>query len=107
MAVAAQHLVGRHDFAAFRAADCERESTERTLFRCSVGWAERSLLLIDVEGTAFLKHMVRIIAGTLIEIGQGRLPVELMPRLLLHGDRTEAGMTAPAHGLTLAEVYLR
>lgn len=106
MAAAARRLVGTHDFAAFRAADCERKTTRRTLFRCSVGRVEGGVLHIDVEGTAFLKHMVRVIAGTLIDVGLGRMPVEAMDDLLARGDRREAGLTAPAHGLTLVEVFL-
>ncbi|PID39146.1 MAG: tRNA pseudouridine(38-40) synthase TruA [Proteobacteria bacterium] len=106
MARAGQALVGRHDFAAFRAADCERETTVRTLYR--VGLRQRGeLLLIDVEGTAFLKNMVRIIAGTLVDIGRGRLPEGRAHELLASGDRTAGGVTAPAAGLTLQRVYLR
>lgn len=103
MVRAAQCFVGTHDFAAFRAADCERETTVRTLFRCSVSRHE-SLVAIDVEGTAFLKQMVRIIVGTLIEIALGRFPEERVVQLLHRGDRTHAGKTAPAQGLCLVAV---
>jgi len=105
MASAAWQLVGTHDFAAFRAADCDRESTRRTLFRCTVS-TQASLVTIDVEGTAFLKQMVRVIAGTLVEIGQGRFAPTIMSRLLASGDRSEAGGTAPAHGLCLVQVFV-
>ncbi|MCA9668536.1 MAG: tRNA pseudouridine(38-40) synthase TruA [Myxococcales bacterium] len=105
MARAARLLVGTHDFAAFRAADCERPSTTRTLYRVTVSELQaRRELRIDVEGTAFLKNMVRIIAGTLLDIGRGKLPLELVHELLESGDRTRAGITAPPHGLCLVRV---
>jgi tRNA pseudouridine38-40 synthase len=65
------------------------------------------LLALEVEGTAFLKHMVRIITGTLVDVGRGRLPERAIAELLASGDRTRAGVTAPAHGLYLDEVFVR
>ncbi len=110
MREAAQHLEGTHDFAAFRAADDERESTVRTLWSVAVleGYADDpSLLAIMVHGNAFMKNMVRIIAGTLVAVGRGRFRPEDMLELLQPGaDRTRAGETAPAHGLTLLHVEL-
>lgn len=104
MAQAAQRLVGRHNFAAFRAASCERETTVRTLYRCTVT-RRSAAVTVDVEGTAFLKNMVRIITGTLLEVGQGRRSAGSLVELLKNGDRTEAGITAPAHGLCLMRVF--
>jgi tRNA pseudouridine38-40 synthase len=104
MADAAARLVGQHDFAAFRAASCERETTVRTLYRCTVA-AHGPAVHIDVEGTAFLKNMVRIIAGTLIEVGLGRRAPASIDALLAAGDRTQAGVTAPPQGLCLVEVF--
>lgn len=104
MAAAGWQLVGTHDFSAFRAADCDRENTVRTIFRCSIR-RQDELVAIDVEGTAFLKQMVRIIAGTLIEVGLGRRAPATIDQLLHCGDRTRAGFTAPAHGLCLVEVF--
>jgi len=106
MAVAAWSLVGQHDFAAFRAADCDRLDTRRTLHRASVSSVEGPGLLLDIEGTAFLKNMVRIIAGTLVEIGRGRMSPAIIAELLRDGDRRRAGPTAPAHGLALVKVHL-
>lgn len=106
MARAARALVGTRDFSAFRAADCERETTVRTIYRCTIA-RDGPIVAIDVEGTAFLKNMVRIIAGTLLDIGCGRLEPTVIGRLLADGDRTQAGMTAPAHGLCLVRVFLR
>ena len=105
MARAAEQLVGRHDFAAFRAADCDRQTTVRTLFRCSISQYGKRLQ-IDVEGEGFLKNMVRIIAGTLIDVGRGRLDLAAFGELLGGSRRRiEAGMTAPAAGLTLVRVF--
>ena len=106
MVRAAQLLVGEHDFAAFRAADCDRETTTRMLYRCTLT-AEPPSIIIDVAGTAFLKNMVRIIVGTLVDIGRGYLPEERVEAMLSGGDRTIGGQTAPAVGLTLVRVYPR
>lgn len=106
----AHDLVGTHDFGAFRASDCERKTTSRTLFSVNIrqGFMGRDdLTTIDVEGTAFLKNMVRIIVGTLIAIGRGRLPEGTVRARLKDLDRTRSGMTAPPHGLYLDEVFLR
>ena len=104
MRAAARPLVGRHDFAAFRAADCERKTTVRTLRRLDVQRAG-DLVEIDVEADAFLKNMVRILAGTLVEAGLGKLDAGDVARALASGDRTQAGPTAPAWGLALVRVY--
>ncbi len=101
---AAQTLIGRHDFAAFRAADCERKTTVRTLRRLDVV-RTGDLVEIDVEADAFLKNMVRILAGTLAEAGLGRLSPEDVGRTLAARDRKLAGPTAPPWGLTLVRVH--
>ncbi|MCK5801009.1 MAG: tRNA pseudouridine(38-40) synthase TruA [Deltaproteobacteria bacterium] len=106
MARAAQRLVGRHDFAAFRAANCQIKTTTRTLYRVSLSF-DAPLLIIDVEGTAFLKNMVRILVGTLVSVGRGHLSEDDVSALLLNGQRRDAGITAPARGLTLERVFLR
>jgi tRNA pseudouridine38-40 synthase len=101
---AARRLVGEHDFSAFRAADCGRKSTTRTITDITIDRRE-ALIDIDVKGTAFLKNMVRIIAGTLVDVGLGRLTAEDIDEALRSRNRTRAGRTAPAHGLTLVEVF--
>ena len=63
-----------------------------------------ALLSVEVEGTAFLKHMVRILVGTLVGVGRGELTPDDVDRILAARDRTRAGVTAPAHGLTLVRV---
>ncbi len=103
MRAAAEILTGEHDFRAFRAADCERKTTVRLLRRFDVH-REGALITCEVEGTAFLKNMVRILVGTLVAVGHGKLTTDKVAALLTHGDRTQAGMTAPAQGLTLATV---
>lgn len=98
-------LQGEHDFRGFRAADCERRTTRRLLRRVDAR-RQGALITVDVEGTAFLKHMVRILTGTLVQLAQGRLTLDEVRAVLEHGDRTRAGVTAPAQGLTLVRVDL-
>jgi tRNA pseudouridine38-40 synthase len=104
MAEAAAILVGRHDFRAFRAADCERKTTVRLITRLSVTSPEPAVVHIEVEATAFLKNMVRILSGTLVEVGKGKLTPAQVAALLQSGRRQDAGPTAPAHGLLLCRV---
>jgi tRNA pseudouridine38-40 synthase len=96
-------LCGEHDFRAFRAADCDRKNTVRIVRRFDVR-REGALLSIEIEGTAFLRNMVRILAGTLVAVGKGKLTGDEVRGLLASGDRTQAGVTAPACGLTLVRV---
>jgi tRNA pseudouridine38-40 synthase len=104
MAQAAGHLVGRHDFSAFRASDCEASHAVREVTRLEVAGRTGEDVTLTVEGTAFVKHMVRNMVGTLVEVGRGRQPPESIREVLESRDRTRAGPTAPAHGLTLVEV---
>lgn len=106
MVEAAAMLPGTRDFAGFRSANCGREHTVRTLTRVAVedGPVE-GLIELVVEGDGFLKNMVRIIAGTLVDVGLGRLPVGIVEEVLATRDRPRAGRTAPAHGLTLDRVF--
>jgi tRNA pseudouridine38-40 synthase len=100
---AAAALVGEHDFRAFRAADCERRTTRRIIRRLDVD-RQGAMLTFDVEATAFLKNMVRILVGTLVDVGRGKLSPESVTRMLESGDRAAGGMTAPPQGLTLLRV---
>jgi tRNA pseudouridine38-40 synthase len=100
---AAALLVGEHDFRAFRASDCDRRTTRRIIRRLEIE-RQGALLTFDIEATAFLKNMVRILVGTLVDVGRGRLDAETVARMLTTGDRTTGGMTAPACGLTLLRV---
>jgi tRNA pseudouridine38-40 synthase len=103
MRQAARLLVGEHDFRGFRAADCERLSTVRLLRRFDVH-RQGAAVTCEVEGTAFLKHMVRILVGTLVAVGRGEMDDAAVRGVLETGDRTRAGVTAPACGLTLVRV---
>ena len=104
MTAAAGDFVGRHDFSAFRAAGCEARTTLRDIFEATVCRQEQ-LLHFDVRGGGFLRNMVRIMTGTLVEIGLGRRPADDVARLLREGERSRAGRTAPPQGLCLMEVW--
>jgi len=103
MRIAAQALVGDHDFAAFCASASREKNTRRHLRR--VGF-ERNGDFLDlvVSADSFVHNMVRIITGTLVEVGRGHRSPALLGDLLASGDRTKAGFTAPAHGLYLEQV---
>jgi tRNA pseudouridine38-40 synthase len=105
MRAAAAHLVGEHDFSAFRAADCDRRNPVRILRRLDVA-RDGDLITIDVEGTAFLKHMVRVIVGTLADVGRGKKTPAEVAAIIAGKERKRAGRTAPAHGLTMVRVLL-
>jgi tRNA pseudouridine38-40 synthase len=104
MQSAAPALVGRHDFASFQAAGSAAGSTIRSLTRVSVTGEARGDLCFELEGDGFLRHMVRNVVGTLLEIGLGRREPGSLPALLTARDRSLAGPTAPACGLTLVHV---
>jgi tRNA pseudouridine38-40 synthase len=104
MQAAARHFVGLHDFRSFAADADEDRSTLRTVFRCDVtrGFeGDPEFITIDVEGDGFLRHMVRAIAGTLIDIGRGHWRPEQVPDILAARSRRAAGHLAPAPGLCL------
>lgn len=99
--------VGTHDFAAFRSAGDERATTVRTLTRVDVErGADPRVLSVVVEGNAFLYNMVRILVGTMVDAGRGRLAPGAVARALETRERRVAGITAPAHGLVLEQVHL-
>jgi len=103
MAAAAGALLGRHDFSAFRAQDCQARTPVRTLRGLQVQ-RHGDFVLLDVEADAFLKHMVRNIAGVLIKIGTGERPQAWAAEVLAGGSRAEGGPTAAAAGLYLVGV---
>jgi len=119
MAAAARAIEGTHDFNGFRSAGSQVRTSVRTMFESRIAAAPAPtadgavpratagagrLILYRVTGTGFLRHMVRAIVGTLIEIGRGAAEPGLVERLLAGAPRTAAGPTAPAHGLCLAAV---
>ena len=104
MRSAAAGLLGRHDFASFQAAGSTVGPTTRSLTRAAVEGEARGDLRVELEGDGFLRHMVRNVVGTLLEIGLGRRDPDSLPALLAARDRAAAGPTAPACGLTLVRV---
>lgn len=100
---AARQLLGTHDFAAFAAAGGSAKTTVRTIDAVSVT-REGDMVTLKIHGNAFLYNMVRIIAGTLVYIGQGKLDAGCIQRALETGNRLELGITAPASGLELTRV---
>ena len=105
MRAAAIHLLGRHDFACFQAADCACAHAVRTIRRCDVTGETGGRIDVVLEATAFVRHMVRNVAGTLAEVGMGKRTAESLRALLLTRDRSLAGPTAPPQGLCLEEVF--
>jgi len=103
MAAAAAALVGEHDFTSFRAAGCAATHPRRRVLRSEI-FRRGDLICYEIEATAFLRHMVRNIVGTLVEVGRGRRAPGEMATLVAARDRTLAGATAPAHGLCLLSV---
>ncbi len=119
MHAAAQAFVGEHDFAGFRASGCQARTTVRRMSSVTVSRREHGdeprgdstgapedgdVVEIDVRGEAFLQNMVRIMVGTLVEVGVGRRGVGSIAEALVRGERAAAGVTAPPEGLTLVEV---
>jgi len=104
MRAAAAALVGRHDFASFQAAGSGVTGSVRTLTRVSVAGEAAREVYFEVAGDGFLRHMVRNAVGTLLEVGLGRRDPGSIAALLAARDRSQAGPTAPACGLTLVRV---
>lgn len=102
MQKAAAFLVGEHDFKSFCQTGAQVETTVRTIYVLEVEEQGQDVV-IRVCGNGFLYNMVRIIAGTLMEVGQGKRNWDSMPQLLDVKDRQQAGPTAPAHGLMLVK----
>ncbi|WBV41626.1 tRNA pseudouridine(38-40) synthase TruA [Pseudoroseomonas cervicalis] len=102
MHAAAQGLLGRHDFSAFRAASCQAKSALRTLDRLDVS-RQGEEVVIHTAARSFLHHQVRNMVGTLAQVGLGRQGVDWPRRLLEARERNQAGQTAPAEGLTFLQ----
>ena len=103
MQAAAQALVGLHDFSAFRAAGCQASTPRREITSIEVK-REGSWITIVVTANAFLQHMVRNIAGSLVAVGCGDKSTEWLAEVLQSKDRKRGGIAAPPHGLTLVHV---
>ena len=103
MHMAAQAFVGTHDFIGFSSVKTTVEDTVRTIYSCDVT-REGDYIHIDVKGNGFLYNMVRIISGSLIDVGRGKINPELVKGIMASKDRNQAKLTAPAKGLTLVQV---
>jgi len=103
MQKAAELFLGEHDFAAFRGSNCSAVTSHRRIDAVEIR-AEGPFVTIDVTGGGFLKYMVRIMAGTLVDVGRGRFAPEHVAYLLAEPDRQRSGVTAPPQGLCLLQV---
>ena len=103
MQAAAEYLLGEHNFDSYRAVACQAKSPIRTITRLDIS-RHGELVYLDIEANAFLHHMVRNIAGVLMEIGRGDKEPVWAQQVLLHQDRTMGGITAPPYGLYLTHV---
>ena len=104
MAGAAVHFLGTHDFSAFQSAGGVIRETVKTVTASEIT-CDGPFVYFDVAADGFLYNMVRIMAGTLVKVGRGKLASDDIPSILASGNRDRAGYTAPAHGLCLVEVY--
>lgn len=104
MRQAASYLIGEHDFKSFSTFKPEVESTVRTIYALDIEKSQDSIITIRIRGNGFLYHMVRIIAGTLLRVGGGSYPPEYVKTILEEKNRTLAGETARAEGLTLVNI---
>lgn len=106
MQTGAQYLVGEHDFRSFACTVEPGQNMVRTINTCHVHLSEQDAdtLIVDVKGHGFLHHMVRIMVGTLVDIGKGHWPASHMPNILAARDREAAGYLAPPEGLCLMAV---
>lgn len=102
---AAARVVGTHDFRAFAHEPDQRETTIRTVLGCAITNPEPGIIRFDVSGSGFLHHMVRILVGTLVEVGRGRLEPSDIDRIIAQRDRSEAGPTMPPEGLCLEWIH--
>lgn len=103
---AAAALIGTHDFTSFAARDGGHRHAVRTISRVELRRDADGVQVFRVEGSGFLKHMVRNVVGTLVDLGRGRFPPDAMAGMLAARDRTRAGVTAPPHGLCLERMLL-
>ena len=104
MKQAAKHIAGTHDFASFCASGSEVDTTARTVYSLEIS-SEPPFIKIQITGNGFLYNMVRIIAGTLLDVGRGKLRADDVIAIMEAKDRRKASATAPACGLILKQIY--
>ena len=107
MRKAAKFIEGRHDFTSFCSTKTDKEDKVRTVFQIDVEETLRNGLIIRVRGDGFLYNMVRIIAGTLVKVGEGKITPEDIPEIIAKKDREHLGTTLPAKGLFLIGIRYR
>lgn len=100
---ASKHIIGKYNFSAFCASGSTTKTKVRTVY-CLDIYKEENLIFIDINGDGFLYNMVRIIAGTLVYVGIGKIDPNEIPEIIESLDRTKAGKTAPPQGLTLMKI---
>ena len=103
MKEAIKFFEGEHDFAAFKSSGTSSKSSVRTIYKANI-WKEGDRIFVELTGNGFLYNMVRIIVGTLLDVGQGKIEPSQIAEIIESKDRTKAGRTVPAHGLCLMEV---
>ena len=104
MRKAIKYFEGEHDFKGFKASGTSSKNTIRTIYKAEIK-QEGERIIIELTGSGFMYNMVRIIAGTIVDVGLRRINPEEIPRIINLKDRNKAGKTLPAHGLYLVEVY--
>lgn len=104
MKQAIKYFEGEHDFRGFRASGTSSKNSVRTIYKTEIK-QEGERIMIELTGNGFMYNMVRIIAGTIVDVGLGKILPEEIPEIIQSKDRNKAGKTMPAHGLYLVEVY--
>jgi len=104
MQKAIKYFEGEHDFKGFRASGTSSKSSVRTIYKAEVIQGN-DRILIELTGNGFMYNMVRIIAGTIVDVGLGKIMPKEIPNIIASKDREKAGKTLPAQGLYLVEVY--
>jgi tRNA pseudouridine38-40 synthase len=98
------HIIGRRDFKAFEGSGSPRQNTIREVFSAKLSQNPGDILIFEIEAEGFLRYMVRNIVGTLVDVGLGKITAADFEHILESKNRSQAGMTAPARGLTLVRV---
>lgn len=105
MQKACTYFIGEHDFRTFMATGSSAKTTVRTIYDLNIDYVRPGLLRLKIKGNAFLYNMVRIIAGTILYVGLGKIQLEDIPKIIASKDRTKAGKTLAAKGLFLDKVF--
>jgi len=110
MQLAGADFIGIHNFSAYQGKGCVQKVTEKDIFDLQIESKKsnhRTEIQFIISGSSFLRNMIRIMVGTLVQVGRGRLDIDIVKKTLISGKREEAGITAPPQGLMLNETYLK